>query len=125
MPESLPTHKLVGVDECVFCRIAARKAPARMLFEEEDVLAFYDIAPRAPVHLLVIPRRHISSLAAAKPADRLLLGSLLLAAQRAAREAGVGHAFRVVSNCGEGAGQTVFHLHLHVLGGRPMAWPPG
>lgn len=125
MPEGLPTPKLVGVDDCIFCRIAAGKAPARILFEEEDVLALYDIAPRAPVHLLVIPRRHIPSLAAAEPADRLVLGSLLLAAQRAAREAGVGHAFRVVSNCGQGAGQTVFHLHLHVLGGRPMAWPPG
>lgn len=113
------------MDDCVFCRIAAGKAPARLLFQEEEVLAFYDIAPRAPVHLLVIPREHIPSLAQAQENHQKLLGKLLLAVQRAAKEAGIAHAFRVVSNSGEGAGQTVFHLHFHVLGGRRMAWPPG
>lgn len=96
-----------------------------MLFEDEEVLAFHDIAPRAPVHVLVIPRKHIVSLADARPEDALLLGKLLLAVQRVARETGVASAFRVVANCGAGAGQSVFHLHFHVLAGRRLAWPPG
>lgn len=115
----------MAVTECIFCRIAARQAPARVLFEDEEVMAFHDIAPRAPVHVLVIPKRHIPSLADASFADQELLGKLLLGVQRAAREAGIANAFRVVANSGEGAGQTVFHLHFHVLGGRRMAWPPG
>lgn len=113
------------MDDCVFCRIATGKAPVRLLFQEDEVLAFYDIAPRAPVHLLVIPREHVPSLAQAQEGHRELLGKLLLGVQRAAKEAGIAHAFRVVSNNGEEAGQTVFHLHFHVLGGRRMAWPPG
>ncbi|MCX7894782.1 MAG: histidine triad nucleotide-binding protein [Thermoanaerobaculum sp.] len=113
------------MNDCVFCRIAAHQAPAQMLFEDEEVLAFHDIAPRAPVHVLVIPRKHIVSLADAQPEDALLLGKLLLAVQRVARETGVASAFRVVTNCGAGAGQSVFHLHFHVLAGRRLAWPPG
>jgi len=89
------------------------------------VLAFYDIAPRAPVHLLVIPRLHIPSLAQAQAHHRELLGTLLLAVQRAAQETGIAQGFRVVTNSGEAAGQSVFHLHFHLLGGRRMAWPPG
>lgn len=88
-------------------------------------MAFYDIAPRAPVHLLVIPKEHIRSLAEASAEHQDLLGKLLLSVQRAAREAGIAAAFRVVTNSGEGAGQSVFHLHFHVLGGRRMGWPPG
>lgn len=110
---------------CVFCRIAAHHAPARILFEDADVMAFHDIAPRAPVHVLVIPKEHIPSLAAVLPEHAELLGKLLLGVQRAARETGIASAFRVVANSGDGAGQTVFHLHFHVLGGRSMAWPPG
>ncbi|MGC8915863.1 MAG: histidine triad nucleotide-binding protein [Thermoanaerobaculum sp.] len=110
---------------CVFCRIAAHQAPARIVFEDTELMAFHDIAPRAPVHVLVIPKEHIPSLDAALPEQRELLGKLLLGVQRAARETGIAEAFRVVTNSGRGAGQTVFHLHFHVLGGRTMAWPPG
>lgn len=110
---------------CVFCRIANHQASARILFEDDDLMAFHDIAPRAPVHLLVIPKKHIPSLAEASTEHQELLGKLLLGVTRAAREAGIAHAFRVVTNSGEGAGQSVFHLHFHVLGGRRMAWPPG
>lgn len=113
------------MNDCVFCRIAAHQAPAQVLFEDEQVMAFYDIAPRAPVHLLVIPKEHIRSLAEASAEHQDLLGKLLLSVQRAAREAGIAAAFRVVTNSGEGAGQSVFHLHFHVLGGRRMGWPPG
>jgi histidine triad (HIT) family protein len=97
-----------------------------VLFTDEHVVAFHDITPRAPVHVLVIPRRHVASLDAARAEDQALLGEVLLACQRAARETGiVNGGFRVVSNCGTGAGQSVFHLHFHVLGGRPLGWPPG
>lgn len=111
--------------DCIFCRIAAGQTPARVLFQDDEVMAFHDIAPRAPVHVLVIPKRHVASLAEVSPEHQQLLGKLLLGVQRAARETGIGSAFRVVANSGEGAGQTVFHLHFHVLGGRRMAWPPG
>lgn len=114
------------MDDCVFCRIAAGEVPARVLLADEDVVVFHDIAPRAPTHLLVIPRRHIASLDAAAPEEANLLGRLLLAAAAAARQAGlVAGGYRVVTNCGAGAGQSVFHLHLHVLGGRRFGWPPG
>ncbi len=111
--------------DCPFCRIAAGQAPARILFETDDVLAFHDIAPQAPVHVLVVPRRHIPSLAATQPEDRQLLGSLLAAATEAARRCGVAEGYRVVVNSGRAAGQSVHHLHLHVLGGRGLRWPPG
>lgn len=114
------------MSDCVFCRIAAGEIPARVVFADEDIVVFHDIAPRAPTHLLVIPRRHIPSLDAAAPEDAELLGRLLLAAGAAARGAGlVAGGYRVVNNCGAGAGQSVFHIHLHVLGGRPFNWPPG
>ncbi|HPC82581.1 MAG TPA: HIT domain-containing protein [Thermoanaerobaculaceae bacterium] len=114
------------MDGCVFCRIAAGEVPARVLHADEEVVVFHDIAPRAPTHLLVIPRRHIASLDAATLEDASLLGQLLLAAAEAARRAGlVAGGYRVVNNCGAGAGQSVFHIHLHVLGGRPFGWPPG
>jgi histidine triad (HIT) family protein len=114
------------MDGCLFCRIAAGEVPARILLAEDEVVVFHDVAPRAPTHLLVIPRRHIASLAAATPEDAALLGRLMLAAAEAARVAGIAESgFRVVTNTGAGAGQSVFHLHLHVLGGRPLGWPPG
>ena len=110
----------------MFCRVAAGSASARVLFEDDEVVAFHDIAPRAPVHVLVIPRRHVVSLAHAEGGDGDLLGRLLLAAAEAARRTGIAEAgYRVVTNIGAQAGQTVPHIHLHVLGGRPMVWPPG
>ena len=113
------------MSDCVFCRIAAGEIPARKLFEDDEVVAFHDLSPQAPVHVLVIPRRHVASLDAAADGDGALLGRLLLAARRAARENGVAQGYRVVTNSGSSAGQSVFHIHLHVLGGRPMSWPPG
>lgn len=114
------------MDGCVFCRIAAGEVAAQVLFADEEVVVFHDTAPRAPTHLLVIPRRHVPSLAATMPEDAALLGRLMLTAAEAARRAGIAESgFRVVANSGAGAGQSVFHLHLHVLGGRPMGWPPG
>jgi histidine triad (HIT) family protein len=117
---------LSGMEGCVFCRVAEGRAPARVLFADDDVIAFHDTAPRAPVHVLVIPRHHIASLATAGPDDRDILGKLLLAAAEAARRTGIAErGYRVVTNTGAEAGQSVPHLHLHVLGGRAMAWPPG
>jgi histidine triad (HIT) family protein len=114
------------VPTCMFCNVANHRAPARILFEDDQIVAFHDICPQAPTHLLVIPRKHLSSLHDANPDDADLLGKLLLAAQRAAAECGiVSGGYRVVINTGRGAGQSVFHLHAHVLGGRSMHWPPG
>jgi histidine triad (HIT) family protein len=114
------------MDDCLFCRIAKGDAPAKLLFKNDDAVVFHDIAPRAPVHLLVIPRRHIASLSTADEKDHELLGKLLLTAAKAAEQCGLyPGGYRVVTNCGAGAGQSVFHLHFHVLGGRPLGWPPG
>ena len=111
---------------CLFCRIAAGRAPADRVYEDDACLAFRDIRPQAPVHLLVIPKIHISSLEQSDAAPPGLLERLLAACRRVAREAGLAErGYRVVVNTGPEAGQTVFHLHLHVLGGRAMAWPPG
>ena len=112
--------------DCIFCKIVAGEIPAAKVFEDERALAFSDINPQAPTHALVIPRAHIASLNEAEESDAALLGHLLLVAARVAREAG--HAdggFRTVINTGAGAGQTVFHVHVHVLGGRRLTWPPG
>ncbi|HEX7957970.1 MAG TPA: histidine triad nucleotide-binding protein [Pyrinomonadaceae bacterium] len=111
---------------CIFCKIVAGEIPAGKVYEDERAVAFRDINPQAPTHALVIPRRHVASLNEAEEGDESLLGHLLLVAARVAREAG--HAeggFRTVINTGAGAGQTVFHVHVHVLGGRGLTWPPG
>ena len=111
---------------CLFCRIAANEIPHRRVFEDDAVVAFEDINPQAPVHLLVIPRRHIATLNDLSPGDDALLGRMLRLAASLAKERGIAEpGYRVVTNCNAGAGQSVFHLHLHVLGGRPMTWPPG
>jgi histidine triad (HIT) family protein len=113
-------------DDCIFCKIVAGGIPAAKIFEDERAVAFRDINPQAPTHALVIPRKHVASLDEAGADDEALLGHLLLVAARVAREAG--HAaggYRTVINTGAGAGQTVFHVHVHVLGGRQLTWPPG
>ena len=111
---------------CLFCKIAAKQIPARILFEDADLLAFHDVNPVAPTHLLVIPKQHLSSLNDGQAEHAQMLGKLLLAASRAAALAGVAETgYRVVVNTGASAGQSVFHLHVHVLGGRSLAWPPG
>ena len=112
-------------EECLFCRIVAGELPARKLFEDEHVFAFADIRPVAPVHVLVLPKRHLPGLDAARPEDAALLGRLQLAAAGLARQLGLEPGYRTVVNNGPAAGQTVAHLHLHLLGGRPLGWPPG
>ena len=112
--------------DCLFCRIIARKLPARIVYEDERAVAIEDIHPQAPVHLLVMPRQHLPSLLEARTEDESLLGHLYLVAAQLARERGLeAKGYRTVINTGSGAGQTVFHLHVHLLGGRPFHWPPG
>lgn len=113
------------MNDCIFCRIARGEIPARIVYQDDDAVAFHDLAPQAPWHLLLVPRRHLASVGAASDDDAALLGRLLAAAARIARDAGYGDAFRLVANSGEAAGQSVFHLHFHLLGGRAFAWPPG
>lgn len=109
----------------LFSKIIAREIPADIVYEDTHCLAFRDINPQAPTHVLLIPKQEIPRLADAGHADQDLLGHLLLAAGKVARQLGVGDAFRLVVNNGADAGQTVFHLHLHILAGRPLHWPPG
>ena len=111
---------------CLFCNIVEKKIPAALVHEDEHTIAFRDINPVAPTHVLVIPKRHIASLADTTPGDEAILGKLLLAAKKVAAQEGVeASGFRTVFNTGANSGQAVFHIHMHVLGGRPMAWPPG
>lgn len=113
------------MSETIFSKIIAREIPADIVYEDEQCLAFNDIAPQAPVHILVIPKKAIVDLGAAQGEDAALLGHLMLVAAKVAKEAGCDGGFRVVANTGSDGGQTVFHLHLHVMGGRGMQWPPG
>lgn len=110
---------------CIFCDIAMKRIPAKIVHEDDRVVAFHDIAPKAPTHILVIPREHLDHLDAAATEHLETLGHLLLVAARVAREAGLIRGYRVVVNRGEDGGETVHHLHVHVLGGRGLAWPPG
>ena len=112
--------------DCIFCRIARGDLPSTRVLETDQVVAFRDLNPQAPVHVLVIPRAHLDSVATLGPDHRELAGALLHAAGEVARREGIeGSGYRVVANHGEEGGQTVGHLHLHVLGGRAMTWPPG
>lgn len=112
--------------DCIFCRIARREAPGRVVYEDDRVVAFDDLHPKAPVHVLIIPRRHIPTLLDLQEADRDLAGHLLLVANRIARERGIdAGGFRLLINCNAGGGQVVFHLHLHLLGGKPLRGSPG
>ena len=111
--------------DTIFARILRKEIPADIVYEDDRALAFRDVAPVAPVHILVIPKQQVVSLGEAATADSGLLGHLLWVAAEVARKEGIGDAFRVVTNSGAGAGQSVFHLHLHVIGGRPLKWPPG
>ena len=112
------------MENCLFCRISNGEIPADIVYQSDDFLAFSDIAPQAPIHVVVIPRAHINSIM--DPTDSSLMGSLLLAVQHVASLLRVDRdGFRTVINCGENGGQTVNHLHVHLLGGRFMQWPPG
>lgn len=114
------------MEETIFSKIIQRKIPANIIFEDNEVLAFHDIAPQAPVHVLIIPKKPIQRINAAEEQDAKLLGKLLLTAQHVARELGLSEkGFRLVFNNGPDAGEAVPHLHLHLLGGRKLQWPPG
>ena len=112
-------------ENCLFCRIIQKQIPGKFALETEDVVALYDVNPQAPVHLLVMPRKHIASIDDASDADALLIGELIIIGKRLASEHKLTQGYRLVFNNGRGAGQSVFHIHLHVLGGRTMNWPPG
>jgi histidine triad (HIT) family protein len=111
--------------QCIFCKITAKEVPARIVHEDETSVAFHDINPQAPVHVLVIPRKHFTSAEEAGEADEPVLGHLHRVAAKLARDLNLAAGYRIVVNTGAEAGQSVFHLHLHLLGGRPMRWPPG
>jgi histidine triad (HIT) family protein len=111
--------------DTVFGRILRKEIPSQLVFEDDRCIVIRDVGPKAPVHLLVIPREPIANLADAAPEHEALLGHLLLVARDVARAEKIGDGFRIVINNGEAAGQSVFHLHVHVLGGRTMKWPPG
>ena len=112
--------------DCLFCKIVAGQVPATIVFQDDHLVAFKDITPRAPTHVLIVPRRHVASLNDLGADDDALVGEMVRAAAAIAREQGLAErGYRTVFNCNADAGQTVFHIHLHLLGGRTMAWPPG
>lgn len=113
------------MDNCLFCKIVKGEIPANFIYEDDLAIAFEDINPQAPVHFLVIPKEHIASLDNADENNKSLLGHLLLIASKLAKEKGLEEGYRVVNNCGIDGGQTVDHLHFHILGKRKMLWPPG
>jgi histidine triad (HIT) family protein len=113
-------------EDCIFCKIARGEISAKKVYEDDRFFAFHDISPQAPVHVLVIPKEHVATLDELKPGHATLFGEMTVLISRLARDLGlVEGGYRVVTNCGEGAGQSVFHIHYHLLGGRPMRWPPG
>lgn len=110
--------------DCIFCRIAKREIPSNIVYESDECVAFRDVNPQAPVHILVVPRKHVASLS--ETSDAPLVGRLSLVAAELAKKEGIAESgYRTVINTNADAGQTVFHIHLHLLGGRPMGWPPG
>jgi histidine triad (HIT) family protein len=112
--------------DCLFCKIVNREIPAKIFYEDDRLLAFYDIEPAAPVHILLIPKKHIANILAATEADQDLLKHILVTVPKLAKQAGIDEAgFRTVINTKDNGGQTVHHMHLHILGGRFMTWPPG
>lgn len=113
-------------ENCLFCRIVKGELPSRRVHEDDQVVAFHDVDPKAPTHILVVPRRHVASVSAFEEADAGLAGRLIMVAARIAESAGIAQGgYRLVLNTGQDAGQSVDHVHLHVLGGRSMSWPPG
>lgn len=113
------------MNDCVFCKIIAGEIPAKKVYEDDKVLVFEDIHPQAPTHVLIIPKQHIAGLAEARPEDAEILGYCQLIAAKLGRERGIEEGYRTVYNVGPNSGQSVFHLHLHLLGGRDLNWPPG
>jgi len=115
----------LGVETCLFCKIVKRELSAKIVYEDDDSVAFEDINPKAPIHILIVPRRHLATLLDASQSDDRLLGHLLLVANNVARQKGIAErGFRLVLNCNSEGGQVVFHLHLHLLGGQRLSWRP-
>jgi len=113
-------------DNCLFCKIIAGAIPAKIVYQDDQVIAIEDIAPQAPHHLLIIPRKHVPTVLDLKPEDNALIGHVHQVAAQIAQDRGfAAEGFRVVVNCNEGAGQSVWHIHFHLLGGRKLTWPPG
>lgn len=115
----------MSAEKTIFKRIIDREIPAKIVYEDDLCLAFHDVSPQAPIHVLVIPKKEIASLAQAGEADGALLGHLLLTARKLAVDLGLANGYRTVLNCGRDGGQSVDHLHVHLLGGRALGWPPG
>ncbi|HEY9725383.1 MAG TPA: histidine triad nucleotide-binding protein [Chroococcales cyanobacterium] len=113
------------MSETIFSKIIRKEIPANIVYEDDLTIAFTDVNPQAPVHILLIPKKPIPQLSSAQPEDHALMGHLLLTAKRVAEQAGLENGYRLVINNGDDGGQTVYHLHLHILGGRHMKWPPG
>ncbi len=114
------------MNDCIFCKIAAGEIESEVVYEDKRVIAFNDIEPQAPVHCVIIPKKHISTLLDLKEEDEGLIGHIFQVDNKIAKEKGIAEdGFRVVSNCNEAGGQTVFHIHYHLLGGRSLQWPPG
>ena len=111
--------------DCLFCKIIAGTIPSKKVYEDERTFAFEDINPQAPTHVLIVPKKHIVDIKEAKPEDADIIGYSHLVAAKIARQRGIEKGYRTVYNVGPDAGQSVFHLHLHLVGGRPLAWPPG
>jgi histidine triad (HIT) family protein len=117
---------LIFMSDCLFCKIISGEVPSSKIYEDDEILAFEDIAPKAPIHFLVIPKRHVADVMELAPEDAALMGRLVVKAQELARARGCAErGARFVINCKSDGGQTVGHLHMHVLGGRAMDWPPG
>lgn len=114
-----------AADDCLFCRILRGEIPSKKVYEDDDVYAFEDIDPKAPTHVLVIPKRHFAGLNKAQAEDAEIIGRCHLVAAEIARRRKIEHGYRTVLNVGPGSGQSVFHLHVHLLGGRQLSWPPG
>ncbi|MBI2351599.1 MAG: histidine triad nucleotide-binding protein [Deltaproteobacteria bacterium] len=114
------------MNSCLFCSIIKGDVKGDIVYQDESVVAFRDINPKAPVHILIVPRKHIATLLDLEQGDKKLIGDIFYAATRLAKDKGISEdGFRVVLNCGPGAGQSVYHIHIHLLGGRPFTWPPG
>ena len=116
----------MGKKDCLFCRIVAKEIPSKAVFEDSHLVAFEDVNPQAPVHILIVPKEHIEKVSDLAERDMEIVGRLVLAAKNIADKKGIQESgYRIVLNCNRDAGQVVFHLHLHLLGGRKFAWPPG
>ena len=125
-PTSLKRSGKVSGDNCIFCKIAAKKISAKLIYEDDEIVAFDDIKPQAPVHIVIIPKRHIEKLTDMSAQDAGIFAKMAAAANIIAKEKRVDSSgYRLVANCNKDAGQEVFHIHMHLLGGRKLSWPPG